>query len=148
MIQLPAGASDSIPGQGRDFGRGWRPGGVPGIQIRHSPSSGRCPGGTPNVAAVLGPRFVSASRTSGLGPRTTVLVERVQAPAASRPARPDTSTTLRIRPPHEKVGPNVVFPVVSVGDLYEQVERALYDEPILVGRKRGGLGTENRRAGA
>src|SRR6266568_308529 len=115
MIQLPAGASDSIPGQGRDFGRGWRPGGAPGIQTRHSPSSGRCPGGTPNVAAVLGPRFVSASRTSGLGPRTTVLVERVQAPAASRAARPETSTTPRIGPPPKMVGPNVVFPAVSVG---------------------------------
>src|SRR6058998_1443475 len=101
MIQLPAGASDSIPGQGRDFGLGWRPGGVPGIQIRHSPSLGRCPGGTPSVAALLGPRFVSASptRTSGLGSRMIVLVLCIQAPAANRPAKPDTSTTLLIRPP-------------------------------------------------
>src|SRR5947209_253162 len=33
MIQLPAGATVAIPGQGRDFGLGWWPGGVPGIQI-------------------------------------------------------------------------------------------------------------------
>src|SRR6266516_749184 len=104
MIQLPAGASDSMPGQGRDCGLGWRPGGVPGIQIRHSPSLGRCPGGTPSVAALLGPRFVSASppRTSGLGSSMIVLVLCVQAPAANRPAKADMSARRRNGPPPKK----------------------------------------------
>src|SRR6266849_9791641 len=88
MIQLPAGATVAMPGQGRDFGFGWWPGGVPGIQTRHSPGSGRWPGGTPSLAAVLGPRFDSTPRTSGLGgvSRMMVLVVRLQAPATRRPA--------------------------------------------------------------
>src|SRR6267143_2937218 len=64
-----------MPAQARDFGRGCRPGGTPGIQTRHSPGLGRCPGGTPSVAAVLAPT-VSAS---GVGATMMVLVVRVQA---------------------------------------------------------------------
>src|SRR5438309_11863618 len=67
-----------MPAQSRDFGRGCRPGGTPGIQTRHSPGLGRCPGGTPSVAAVLAPT-VSAS---GVGATMMVLVVRVQAETA------------------------------------------------------------------
>src|SRR5437773_11966888 len=96
MIQLPAGATVAIPGQGRDLGLGWWPGGVPGIQIRHSPGFGRCPGATPSVAAVLGPRFTSGPRTSVLGgvSRMIVLVLWVQPPATRRPASRDTDARL------------------------------------------------------
>src|SRR5216117_1427999 len=80
MIQLPAGATASMPAQTRDFGRGCRPGGTPGIQTRHSPGLGRCPGGTPSVVAVLGP----AASASEVGTSTMVLVVRVQAATATR----------------------------------------------------------------
>src|SRR3989442_4894985 len=90
MIQLPAGATVAMPGQGRDFGFGWWPGGIPGIQTRHSPGSGRWPGGTPSLAAVLGPRFDSTPRASALGgggsKRIVRVVGWVQAPALMRPA--------------------------------------------------------------
>src|SRR5216110_1375682 len=96
MIQLPGGARGAIPGHGRDLGFGWRPGGVPGIQIRHSPGLGKCPGGTPSVAAVLGPRFTSGPRTSRLGggggSRMMVLMVCVQALAITSPAKVVTST--------------------------------------------------------
>src|SRR5437763_9570415 len=72
-----------MPVQSRDFGRGWRPGGTPGIQTRHSPGLGRCPGGTPSTTAVPGAE-VSAS---GVGARMIVLrVVRVQ----------ETATTTRV----------------------------------------------------
>src|SRR5207253_10468410 len=78
MIQLPGGATASMPAQARDFGRGWRPGGTPGIQTRHSPGLGRCPGGTPSVAAVLAPTASAA----GVGATMIVLLTvRVQAKA-------------------------------------------------------------------
>src|SRR5207244_871954 len=80
-IQLPAGASASIPAQERDFGRGGGPGGTPGIQVRHCPGFGRCPGGTPSVAAVLGPPSERASGTTN-----TVRVVRVHPVATARPS--------------------------------------------------------------
>src|SRR2546430_810479 len=65
-----------MPAQSRDFGRGWRPGGTPGIQTRHSPGLGRCPGGTPSVAAVLAP----TASAPGVGATMIVLLTvRVQA---------------------------------------------------------------------
>src|SRR5690348_5929863 len=96
MIQLPGGASGAIPAHGLDFGFGCCPGGVPGIQTRHSPGFGKWPGGTPSVAAVLGPRFTSVARTSGLGgvSRMMVLVVRVQAPATKSPATAMLNTRL------------------------------------------------------
>src|SRR6267378_738833 len=113
MIQLPAGATVAMPGHGRDLGLGCRPGGVPGIQTRHSPGSGKWPGGTPSVAAVLEPRFTSGPRTSGLGgvSRMMVLVVREQAPATRRPATAKANTRLPTAPP-PKWGPNVVFGVM------------------------------------
>src|SRR6266566_4590183 len=81
MIQLPGGAKALMPPQWRDLGRGCWPGGVPGIQMRHSPICGNWPGGSPSVAAVLGPLW-----TSGFGPRMTVRVVRLQAVTASTPA--------------------------------------------------------------
>ena len=102
MIQLPAGATVAMPGQGRDLGLGWRPGGVPGIHTRHSPGSGKCPGGTPRVAAVAGPRFASGLRTSALGggeSRMMVLVVWVQAPETRRPATVNANARLPTDPP-------------------------------------------------
>src|SRR6266481_7650003 len=101
MIQLPAGATVAMPGQGRDLGLGWWPGGIPGIQTRHSPGFGKWPGGTPSVAAVLGPRFTSGPRTSGLGgvSRMIVLIVWVQAPATKRPATVKANTRLPTAPP-------------------------------------------------
>src|SRR6266436_6438266 len=81
-IQLPGGATASIPSQERDFGRGWWPGGTPGIHIRHWPGFGRCPGGTPKVAAVLGPPSERASGTT-----SAVRVVRVHPAATARPSR-------------------------------------------------------------
>src|SRR6185503_2031602 len=92
MTQLPAGATDPIATHERDLGPGCFPGGVPGIQTRHSPAFGRCPGGTPSVAAVLGPRLDSADadadpdaelRCWGLGSTITVFVVLLQ-PASQR----------------------------------------------------------------
>src|SRR5580765_8257451 len=106
MIQLPAGATVAMPGQGRDLGFGWRPGGVPGIQTRHSPGSGKWPGGTPSVAAALGPgpgpRFASDLRTSALrggASRMMVLVVWVQAPETRRPATVNANVRLPTDPP-------------------------------------------------
>lgn len=93
MIQLPAGAAEAIDVHARDLGPGCRPGGVPGIHTRHSPALGRWPGGTPRVAAVLGPLFDPpdavvdvGGRFCGLGSTTTVFVVRLQALRAQRPA--------------------------------------------------------------
>src|ERR1041384_8737662 len=104
MSQRPAGAGRAMPGQGRDLGFGWRPGGVPGIHTRHSPGSGKWPGGTPSVAAVLGPgpRFASELRTSALGggsSRVMVLVVWVEAPEARRPATVNANVRLPTDPP-------------------------------------------------
>src|SRR5207247_6861843 len=69
-----------MPAQSRDFGRGWRPGGTPGIQTRHSPGLGRCPGGTPSTAAVP----EATVSTCGVGATMMVLVLLVQAERAIR----------------------------------------------------------------
>jgi branched-subunit amino acid aminotransferase/4-amino-4-deoxychorismate lyase len=77
------------------------------------------------VTAVLGPpppppRFDSAARTSGLGSSTTVLVVLLQAPAASRQATVDRSARWDTGASSEKVGPNVVFPIMTrVGAVVE-----------------------------
>src|SRR6266511_4486973 len=82
MIQLPAGATVAIPGQARERGLGWRPGGIPGIHTRHSPGWGRWPGGTPKVAAELGPSARASGGMAGVGLRITVLVV-LQQPASN-----------------------------------------------------------------
>src|SRR5439155_5756103 len=106
MIQLPAGATASMPAQARDFGRGCRPGGTPGIQTRHSPGLGRCPGGTPSVAAVLGP----AVSASGVGARMMVLVVRVQAATKTRVVKPRVVTQRRCtRTSRETVGGRITI---------------------------------------
>src|SRR5918994_4545653 len=62
-IQLPAGADRSMLAQLR--GCDWWPGGFPGTQTRHMPDEGRCPGGMPRVAAVLGLRRGAGSGSAG-----------------------------------------------------------------------------------
>src|SRR5262245_23098491 len=117
MTQLPAGAAEAMPLHGRDLGPGCFPGGVSGIQTLHSPALGRWPGGTPRVAAVLGPRFDSAGVVlrvvCGLGPTMTVFLLLLQALTAQ------TQTPMKARrvtlASSKKVGPNVVWSMVAVG---------------------------------
>src|SRR5258705_11903327 len=54
----------TMPAQARDFGRGCCPGGKPGIHRRHSPISGKWPGGMSSVA-VLGGGSAGGGCTGG-----------------------------------------------------------------------------------
>src|SRR5258705_13873361 len=58
----------TMPAQARDFGRGCCPGGKPGIHRRHSPISGKWPGGMSSVA-VLGGGSAGGGCTGGGGLR-------------------------------------------------------------------------------
>src|SRR5437773_1037925 len=75
------GSGAAVAAWGRGLRRGRRAGETPGIQMGRWPGFGRCPGGTPSVAAVLGPPSERASGTTN-----TVRVVRVHPAATARPS--------------------------------------------------------------
>src|SRR5688500_5090875 len=76
-------------------GLAWCPGGLPFTQTRHRPGGGRCPGGMPRVADVLG-LLRAAGRASGAG---WVETTGVQAAAARSAMANPAIVAKRMAPP-------------------------------------------------